>query len=127
MYLGSARCDLGGLWVVSRPEECVELANEEVFGAGQVVARSHAQRQVGILQRVGDVLNDVLLFHTYRQHLQPNTSRDVTQTDINVKIQDGNDRSQLKLGEQDKKRRLGFVNNIVRMWYVLQQYIKGSL
>lgn len=68
-YLGRVGCHLGCLGVVPRCKQGVELAGEQLLSAGQVVADSHAESQVWVLQHVGDVGNDVLLLHTHRQHL----------------------------------------------------------
>ena len=61
--------DFGSLCIVVVLEQRVELAHEEVLGAGQVVTRRHPQREVRVLQRVRDVLDDVVFLNTHRQHL----------------------------------------------------------
>jgi len=58
--LRSSSGNLGSLVVLSALEQRVELANKP---------RRNAQREVRVLQRVGDVLNYVVLLHAHRQHL----------------------------------------------------------
>ena len=69
-HLGRTSGHLGRLSVLPVLEQIVELADEQILGAGQIVPGGHSQRQIRILQRVGDVLDDIILLDTYRQYLK---------------------------------------------------------
>ena len=69
LTFGSIGRDLGRLGVLSVLEEHVELANKEILGARQIIAHSHAQRELWILQHAVDVGYDVFLVDGYGQHL----------------------------------------------------------
>lgn len=64
-YLGSVGRHLGRLRVIPRSKERVELAGKQLLSAGEVVAYSHAQSQVWVLEHIGDVGNDVLLLYAH--------------------------------------------------------------
>ena len=48
--LGSVGSHLGGLAVCATPEELIELCDEQLISAAQVVADSHAERQVAVVE-----------------------------------------------------------------------------
>lgn len=68
-YLGRIGRHLGGLGIIPRCKEGVELAGEQLLGPSEVVADRHAEGQVRVLEHIGDVGNDVFLLHAHRQHL----------------------------------------------------------
>ena len=57
-------------------KQSVEFADEEVFGAGEVVPDCQAQRQVGVLKRVGDVRNDVVFINADGKNLSFSVNSD---------------------------------------------------
>ena len=57
-------------------EQSVKFSDEEVLGTGEVVSDSEAQRQVGILKRVGNVRNDVVFINADGKNLSLSVNSD---------------------------------------------------
>ena len=67
--LGRVGGDLGRLGVLAVPERVVELPDEELVGAAEIVADCESEGHVGVLQVPVDVVDDVLLVDGYGEHL----------------------------------------------------------
>lgn len=69
-YLGRWCSHLCRLWITSLCKQRVELPGKDLLGSGQVGPHRHPQGQVGVLQDIGGVVDDVFLLNAHWQDLE---------------------------------------------------------
>lgn len=70
VYLGSRCSNLCSLWITSLGEQGVELPGKYLLSPSKVWPHSHPQGEIGVLQDVGGVVDNVFLFDAHWQDLE---------------------------------------------------------